>query len=221
MSNVELAVDVHGLSKSFGEKKVLKDINFTLKKGTTAVIKGSNGIGKTVFLSCLLGYQSVEQGEVMILGKSIKDRVFLRKNTGFISSDRHEFMDILTPNEYFRFIIDVYQLSVPQARITELAEQLLVTHELNHLIKELSFGTKKKIQLIGCLLYQPTVLVCDEIFEGLDADTVKYVQKSFQERKDLGLTTLFTTHIMHHADFVDEIFSLENGEIIPAMSITA
>ncbi|MBF7150675.1 ABC transporter ATP-binding protein [Bacillus sp. 8YEL33] len=209
-------ISVKNLIKSFDNKIVLDKLNFEMKKNSTVVIIGKNGAGKSVFLNCLLGFIHYNQGSILIDGQPVENRLHLRKITSLISSDHQEHLNLLTPNEYFSFLQDIYQIkSNNKEKIQNYSEDLYVTKELNTVFSSLSFGTKKKIQLIGSLLYSPKLLICDEIFEGLDTDSVKWVKNLFQQRKQENLSTLFTTHITEHiTDITEKNYILENGKLI-------
>ncbi|MES5949617.1 ATP-binding cassette domain-containing protein [Bacillus cereus group sp. MG6] len=209
-------ISVKNLIKSFDNKIVLDKLNFEMKKNSTVVIIGKNGAGKSVFLNCLLGFIHYNQGSILIDGQPVENRLHLRKITSLISSDHQEHLNLLTPNEYFSFLQDIYQIkSNSKEKIQNYSEDLYVTKELNTVFSSLSFGTKKKIQLIGSLLYSPKLLICDEIFEGLDTDSVKWVKNLFQQRKQENLSTLFTTHITEHiTDITEKNYILENGKLI-------
>ncbi|NSL70109.1 ATP-binding cassette domain-containing protein [Bacillus toyonensis] len=209
-------ISVKNLIKSFDNKIVLDKLNFEMKENSTVVIIGKNGAGKSVFLNCLLGFIHYNQGSILIDGQPVENRLHLRKITSLISSDHQEHLNLLTPNEYFSFLQDIYQLkSNNKDKIQNYSEDLYVTKELNTVFSSLSFGTKKKIQLIGSLLYSPKLLICDEIFEGLDTDSVKWVKNLFQQRKQENLSTLFTTHITEHiTDITEKNYILENGKLI-------
>ncbi|PEN39595.1 hypothetical protein CN543_04725 [Bacillus toyonensis] len=209
-------ISVKNLIKSFDNKIVLDKLNFEMKKNSTVVIIGKNGAGKSVFLNCLLGFIHYNQGSILIDEQPVENRLHLRKITSLISSDHQEHLNLLTPNEYFSFLQDIYQIkSNNKEKIQNYSEDLYVTKELNTVFSSLSFGTKKKIQLIGSLLYSPKLLICDEIFEGLDTDSVKWVKNLFQQRKQENLSTLFTTHITEHiTDITEKNYILENGKLI-------
>ncbi len=209
-------ISVKNLIKSFDNKIVLDKLNFEMEENSTVVIIGKNGAGKSVFLNCLLGFIHYNQGSILIDGQPVENRLHLRKITSLISSDHQEHLNLLTPNEYFSFLQDIYQLkSNNKNKIQNYSDDLYVTKELNTVFSSLSFGTKKKIQLIGSLLYSPKLLICDEIFEGLDTDSVKWVKNLFQQRKQENLSTLFTTHITEHiTDITEKNYILENGKLI-------
>lgn len=130
--------------------------------------------------------------------------------------DNQQHIEKVTPKEYFDLIISIYNLDekTKKEEYLSLAKELNVLDHLDVVFSTLSFGTKKKIQLIGSILYQPALLVCDEIFEGLDYEAVTWVKSYFQKRKDHGDTTLFTSHIMEHVyEISTSTYCLENGKL--------
>ncbi|PZD96739.1 hypothetical protein DNH61_05950 [Paenibacillus sambharensis] len=213
-----LLVSVQRLSKSYGKKLVLDAIDFEMPQASIYVLTGANGAGKSVFLQCLLHYETIDSGRIEIDGRPLSDRLYLRRNTSLISSDQQQFIDLLTPGEYFAFITDIYNIpSSATQRIRDWAEDLNVSKELDTLIANLSFGTKKKIQVLASMLIAPKLLVCDEIYEGLDTDAVAYMQRLFLQRKEQGLGTLLTTHIAGYGqDIAERTFRLANHQIHPA-----
>ncbi|WP_170971612.1 ABC transporter ATP-binding protein [Peribacillus simplex] len=209
-------IEVHHLNKSFGSKKVLDNLTLTIEHDSIVAIVGSNGIGKSVFLNCLLNFMDYDSGEINILNENHNNHNFLRTVTSFVSVDNQLHLEKVTGKEYFDLIISIYNLPEESvvAKYTSFAEELNVINQLDSTFSSLSFGTKKKIQLIGSILYNPKVLVCDEIFEGLDHEAVNWVKAYFLKRKANGEATLFTSHIMDHTwDISDYIYRLENGKL--------
>ncbi|AST00658.1 hypothetical protein B9L19_01985 [Geobacillus thermocatenulatus] len=216
MNNV-VPIYINSLSKSFGNKLVLNNLNLIVEKPSIISIVGNNGAGKSVFLHCMLNFMKYDSGEIRILNQNIDDRIFLRKNTAFVSSDHQDYLEKLTVEEYFELLIDIYQLPANQTIniYHQLSEELNITKELGTNFSELSFGTKKKVQLIGAILYDPKLLVCDEIFEGLDYQATEWVKNLFKKRKAENKTTLFTSHILQHTtEVADRLYRLEGGRLI-------
>ncbi|MYL73056.1 ATP-binding cassette domain-containing protein [Halobacillus litoralis] len=207
---------VNRLKKTFGSKIILDGLNLEINEPSIVAIIGNNGVGKSVFLSCLLNYLDSDHGSIQVLGHSVDDHLFLRTNTAFVSSDHQEHLYKITPREYFNLIISIYNLNqdASTTKYEKYMKDLELTKEMDSSFNALSFGTKKKVQLIGCLLFNPPILVCDEIFEGLDFEAVKWVKDTFIDRKRAGLVTLFTSHIIQHVeDASDEIYRLRDGKL--------
>lgn len=210
------SIDIHNLNKSFDKKNILDNLCLELKEGMTTAIVGSNGIGKSVFLNCLLNYMEYDSGEITLFGHSHNNHIYIRTVTAFVSVDHQGHLNKITPMEYFELVISIYDLPLNQTldQMNLLARELNILKELDSSFDSLSFGTKKKVQLIGSILYNPKLLVCDEIFEGLDYEAVTWVKDYFNQRKEDGLSTLFTSHINEYTEAVaDEIYRLKNGKL--------
>lgn len=210
------SIGIRNLNKSFDKKNILDNLSIELKEGMITAIVGNNGIGKSVFLNCLLNYMEYDSGEITFFGHSHDDHIYTRTVTAFVSVDHQGHLNKITPMEYFELVISVYGLPLNQTldQINLLTKELNVAKELESSFDSLSFGTKKKVQLIGSILYNPKLLVCDEIFEGLDYEAVTWVKNYFNERKEEGLSTLFTSHINEYTEAVaDEIYRLKNGKL--------
>ncbi|MED5049249.1 ABC transporter ATP-binding protein [Bacillus siamensis] len=210
-------IRVSNLSKLIDDRVLFDDVNLVVPDGTICCLMGGNGVGKSVFLDCLLGFQPINSGKIFINEIDVNDRVRIRKHTGIVSPDHQEALKLLRPTEYFEIIIEIYNLKNSEKKIDYLIDILSVTELIDTAFSNLSFGSKKKIQLIGTLLYNPQLLVCDEIFEGLDEESIEAVKEVFKERKKQGLSTLFTTHIKHEArDIMDYTLLLKNQKIVEA-----
>ncbi|WP_268626697.1 ATP-binding cassette domain-containing protein [Paenibacillus alvei] len=210
-------LEVSNLSKAFQKQSLFENVNLQIHSGEICALVGKNGMGKTIFLKCILGYEPFDDGEVTIAGHYLNNREQIRLHSAYIPSDGHDLCDLLTPLEYYRFIIAVYQLPEKETLLyaSELSVQLGIESHLERLMKELSFGTKKKALLLGALLYDPALLICDEIFEGLDQSSVEAVISLFQERARNNRSVLFTTHLQDLLEAVSTVvYRIENNQIM-------
>lgn len=209
-------LSVNSLSKSFGSKVIIYNANLNIANGEICALVGKNGTGKSVFLRCILGYEKIDSGSVLIDGRNIKNRRFIRTASAFIPSETYDFCNLLTPNEYFSFIIAVYNLPRKETehKILDLSERLGIKTYLNQIIKELSFGTKKKVTLVASLIYHPMLLVTDEIFEGLDQSTVDEVIHIFKGISQQNSSVLLTTHMNQLLEkTASSVYIIENANI--------
>lgn len=140
------SIEVHHLNKSFGSKKVLDNLNLTIERDSVVAIVGSNGIGKSVFLNCLLNFMDYDSGEINILNENHNNHNFLRTVTSFVSVDNQLHLEKVTGREFFELIISIYNLPEESvvAKYTSYAEELNVINQLDSTFSSLSFGTKKK-----------------------------------------------------------------------------
>jgi ABC-2 type transport system ATP-binding protein len=140
-------LQVDSLTKSIQNKLILYDVHLKIYRGEICTLIGNNGAGKSLFLNCILGYEPFESGTVLIDGYDIQNRHQLRKNTAFVPSEGYEFCELLTPNEFFSFLISIYSLPKNESleKIQVYARYLNIDTQLDELISNLSFGTKKKV----------------------------------------------------------------------------
>ncbi|HDR8272664.1 TPA: ATP-binding cassette domain-containing protein, partial [Bacillus cereus] len=108
MNNV---LEIQNLSKSINNKIIFENINLTIPYGSICCLIGANGTGKSVLIDCILGFQKINQGKIIIKSQNINNRNLLRLNTGIVSPDHQKHLELLTPKEYFDMIIDIYNLS--------------------------------------------------------------------------------------------------------------
>lgn len=208
---------VRDFTKKVKDTKIFESAQLYVESGQIVHLGGENGVGKTTFLRCVAGYESFEEGDVFILGYDLRKirRELLRELICFVPSDEFSFCDLLTPREYFLFVRNFFRKSYGQNEEKELVERLCLESYLDKQISRLSFGTKKKVVFLAALLAQPCLLVCDEIFEGLDSNSVEEIKKIILERKKTGGMTLFTTHIKEVAsNIIDRFYVIEKRKIL-------
>lgn len=211
------AFKIENLSKTIEDKLLFQNVNLTLSEGDICCLYGDNGAGKSVFIDCILGFQPIDEGEIYLNGIQIKDRSQLKRESGIVSIDHQSFLENLSPREYFNLTMDVYGIKNEEdlENLKNLVERFGVNEYIDTTFNDLSFGSKKKVQFIGNVIYNPTLLVCDEIFEGLDEKGVDEVKKVFKERSEESRITFYTTHISQESKGISnkEIY-LKNKQIL-------
>ncbi|AEP92225.1 ABC transporter ATP-binding protein [Bacillus subtilis] len=190
------------IQKSYGEKQVLKDISFEVKKGSIYALLGTNGVGKTTTLKIISGLLNPTSGCVMIDGKEMDS-----EREGQISADigfvpDHAFLyEYLTGVEYLRFTSEMFQ--VPTQRANDYIENMLETLKLskdgNQLIKSYSHGMKQKLSIAAALIHQPKILILDEPLTGIDLISGKTIRMLLREYVKKGNTVLLSTHLLELA----------------------
>ncbi|WP_081890595.1 ATP-binding cassette domain-containing protein [Paenibacillus tyrfis] len=219
MISSNIVLKANSLTKIIENKIILNQVSFEILNNEIFVLIGSNGVGKSVLIRCLLGLETISEGTVEINGSLNRDRLFLRRQTGLVASDHIDHLNLLTPSEYFEFIINIFQIPSNYAInfIDQTSRKLFVEPHLKTPIVNLSFGTRKKIQLLGVLLYQPKILFCDEIFEGLDSKSVTNILEIIKNYVQNNCSVFLTTHISSLAkEISDKYCVLENGCITNA-----
>lgn len=162
------ALEVRGLTRTFGARAALSDLDFDLPAGAFLSIFGPNGAGKTTLVKVLTGLTAPSKGEAKIMGLDvIKDAVELRDRIGLISHNPLLYPD-LTAEENLRFFAELYCLPDPETRIHELLEAVELDHRRLDLVRTFSRGMTQRLSIARSLLHRPDVLFLDEPYSGLD-----------------------------------------------------
>jgi ABC-2 type transport system ATP-binding protein len=183
----EVLLQIENLSKSFGRKHVLKDLNLKVKKGEILGIIGGSGQGKSVLMKTIIKFLKPSKGKITLNTKS--------KNISF-SMQHNAIYESLTVKQNWKFFAKLYGIKRKERK--EKIKQLLTDLELdeykNTLVRKLSGGTKKRVD-IGCgLLINPELIILDEPFTGLDQGLVKHLARYILHLKEKGTTVILISH---------------------------
>ncbi len=217
-------IRVSNLKKSFGEKDVLKDLNFEIKRGEVYALLGHNGAGKTTTLRILLGLLNKNDGEVSVFGKDpYKSQSDVLKMCGVLSEDNGLY-ESLTVYENLKFFASSYGCfdSTFEDRIDTLLKSFDMYDEKHSIIKNFSLGMKKKTAIIRTLFHNPSIVMMDEPTNGLDPVSVEVLSKLIYEYSQKNKTTFILT--THNLDVVSKICSgvviVKNGKNIFSTSLS-
>ncbi len=204
---------IRHLSKHFGKKQVLKDVDFAFESGKIYGLLGRNGAGKTTLFNCLNRDLKVDGGDFCIEEEG-KERSVTATDIGYVLSTP-TVPEFLTGREFLKFFLDINRDSVHADRsIDDYFEELSIEPEdRDKLLKDYSHGMKNKMQMLINIIARPNVLLLDEPLTSLDvvvAEEMKTLLRSLKK----GRVTIFSTHIMDLAlDLCDEIVLLNHGEL--------
>jgi len=192
------------IGKSFGRKKVLKDISFQLEAGSITGIVGENGSGKSVLMEIIVGMRNADKGTVNING-----------GIGYCPQKAVLFPQ-LTVQEHFIYFSVAYGIRKEQSkrRCEELLNRFNYKKYQHEKIINLSGGTQQKLNLSISLLHEPDLLILDEPYNGFDWDTYQRFWHYTNHLKTLGCAILIVTHLLSEKERLDNIYELENGVLI-------
>lgn len=208
-------IEVKDISKSFGEKVVLDKISFMVEDEILGLL-GPNGSGKSTLMKIIAGILTPDSGDVLVNGVSVvEDPIKAKEIVGFVP-ETPILYESLTAFELFSFIGSVRKID--SLRLRERVEKLadaLDFRAMDELFANLSLGNKQKVSIIAAMLHNPSVLILDEAFNGLDVAAAKVLRDLiFQFRED-GREVLLSTHILPIAERIcDRILIIQNGKII-------
>ncbi len=220
---MEPIITVRHLSKKYGDKVVLKDINLDIYPGQIIGYIGPNGAGKSTTVKILTGIIQDYSGEVMVMGKSLRENIMeVKSKVGYIP-ELADIYDLLTPAEYLAFIGKLYHLAdnVVEERSRRMLTSFGLMENINQRMDSFSKGMKQKVLITSGLLHNPSIVILDEPLSGLDANAVILVKELLQALKQEGKTIFYCSHMMDVVEKVsDRIVLIDQGAIIADGTIT-
>lgn len=210
-------LNIEHLTKNYGEKKAVDDLNLHILPGEIYGFIGHNGAGKTTTLKSVVGILQFDAGEIMIDGKSIKDDPLACKQEIAYIPDNPDLYDFMTGIKYLNFIADIFGVSADdrQARIRDYAERFELTADLAQPIAAYSHGMKQKLAIIAAWLHNPKLIIMDEPFVGLDPKASHLLKGMMREVCDAGGAIFFSTHVLEVAEkLCDKVAIIKNGRLI-------
>ena len=208
------AIDVAGLSKSFGGKRVVDDFAIQLGEGRICGFLGPNGSGKTTTLRMLCGLLTPDAGQGTCLGYDIRRQSEeIKRRTGYMTQ-RFSLYEDLTIEENLAFIARVYGLDRRRERVAAALEALGLAGRRRQLAGSLSGGWKQRLALAGATLHEPRLLLLDEPTAGVDPRARRSFWDEIHQLSARGLTVLVSTHYMDEAERCHEIVYIAYGQVM-------
>jgi len=213
----ETVIEVKGLSHSFGDVVAVDSVSFTVKKGEIFSFLGPNGAGKSTTINVLTTLLPIQKGEVRIAGHDVKtDPADVRRSIGIVFQEETLDRD-LTVREILEFHGRLYSMPRDErrSRIDEMIRLVELEKKRDVLIKHLSGGMKRRLEIARGLMTRPQVLYLDEPTLGLDPQSRLRVWDYIRQVNREGTTIFLTTHYMDEADSLsDRISIIDHGKII-------
>ena len=209
-----LAIDVHGLNKSFGDKHVVNDVTIQVEEGRICGFLGPNGSGKTTTLRMLCGLLTPDSGSGQALGFDIlKEADQIKRRTGYMTQ-RFSLYEDLTIAENLEFAARVHELDRRRERVDTALTRLGLEARRGQLAGTLSGGWKQRLALAAATLHEPKLLLLDEPTAGVDPKARRTFWDEIHALSAEGLTVLVSTHYMDEAERCHEIAYISYGRLI-------
>lgn len=203
-------IQFKNLYKKYGKLTVLNNLDLEIKQGGIFAILGPNGSGKTTLIKCLLGMVIPNSGSIKLNNTSVLREWNYRNNLNYLPQIAN-FPPNLTVLELINM---VRNLRPKESHTTELIEKFDLRQFLHKKLRNLSGGTKQKVNLVLTFMFDSDLIILDEPTTGLDPISLIQLKKIIQQEKEKGKTILITTHIMNFVNEVaDEIVFLLDGKI--------
>ena len=200
-------LDVRGLTKVYGEKTVVDDVSFEVRRGEMFGFLGPNGSGKTTTIRMCLGIIRANSGSVRLLGSP--PGLGILKRVGYLPEERGLTRKVKVVH-ILRFLGRLKGMSADGAegRALEMLERVGLHEHANKPVEGLSRGMTQLVQFVGAILHDPELIILDEPFAGLDPLNVNLMKEMLSERQRAGATIMFSTHIMSDVEELCERVAL-------------
>ena len=214
MNANDIVIDVHGLTKKFGGRAVVRNLSMQVKRGTIYGFLGPNGSGKTTTIRMLCGLLTPDEGTGTCLGYDIRTETEkIKRHVGYMTQRFSLYQD-LSVKENLEFIARVYGIDHPVAAARSAIERLGLTGRETQIAGELSGGWKQRLALGACTLPSPQLLLLDEPTAGVDPKARREFWNEIHALAADGLTVLVSTHYMDEAERCHEIAYIAYGELL-------
>ena len=206
-------ITVEKITKRFGNKTALNQIQFNVDKGEIFGFLGPSGAGKTTLINILTGQLKADQGTTQLLGKDTKDLTPEDLARIGLVGDSSGYYEKLSLEKNLIVYAKIYGL--PNSRVDEVLEQVGLLESKKTIAEKLSTGMRQRMFLARALLNRPELLFLDEPTSGLDPMTSKKIHRLLEELKAAGTTIFLTTHDMVEAtEMCNRISLLNQGDLV-------
>ena len=210
----DILIDVHGLTKRFGERVVVDHFDMQVPRGRIYGFLGPNGSGKTTTIRMLCGLLTPDDGNGTCLGYDLrKEGHLIKRQVGYMTQ-KFGLYDDLSIEENLDFIARVYEVPGRKEKVDATLAQLGLSSRRKQLTGTLSGGWKQRLALAACLLHDPKLLLLDEPTAGVDPKARRDFWDQLHDLAAAGLTVLVSTHYMDEAERCHELAYISYGKLL-------
>ncbi len=208
------AIDVHGLTKRYGERTVVDGLTMQVARGEIFGFLGPNGSGKTTSIRMMCGLLTPDGGEGHTLGLDVvRQSGEIKKRVGYMTQ-RFGLYEDLSIQENLDFVARVYGVASRAARVREGLERLGLQARAGQLAGRLSGGWKQRLALAACMLHDPELLLLDEPTAGVDPGARRDFWNHIHKLAAEGITVLVSTHYMDEAERCHRLAYIAYGKLL-------
>lgn len=214
-----MALSIENISKRFGDNLAVNDLNINIPEGEIFGLLGGNGAGKTTTFRMILGLLTPTTGTVTYQDRKINYK--MTDNIGYLPEERglHPKLKVREQIQYLGKLKGMTGKEVDQ-QLDYWLEKFEVPENKDKKIEKLSKGNQQKIQVIAAIIHNPSLIILDEPFSGLDPINVEILKRSVIELKNNGATIIFSTHRMEHVEeLCENVCILNKGRSVVAGNI--
>jgi len=210
-------LEIQGLTKRYGERVALQSLGFSLASGCFVALLGPNGAGKSTLFQIATGLFAADAGDVRVDGMSMRTEArHALARIGVVFQQQSLDLDLSVARN-LQFQADLHGLprALAAERIRDEAARLGLSADLGRAVRELSGGTRRKVELARALLHRPPLLLMDEATVGLDPQSRRdLIDALHAEVAQRGVTVLWATHLVAEAEGADRVLVLHQGQLL-------
>lgn len=211
-------IEIQNLKKKFQKFTALNEVNLSFQNGHSIALIGPNGCGKTTMIKCILGLNVVEDGDILVDGKSVKEDYIYRENIGYMPQIGR-YPENMTIEETIKMIKDTRK-NTGDNLDTELLEAFELENIYDKKMRTLSGGTTQKVSAVLAFLFNPKVIILDEPTAGLDPLATEILKNKIIKEKNKGKLILITSHLLSELDdIITEIVFMNEGKVVVHQSV--
>lgn len=215
-------LEVDGFRKTYGDKVAVRDLSLAVEPGDIYGFVGHNGAGKTTLIRSIVGAQTFDGGTIRVCGVDVAaDPVAAKRRLAYVP-DNPDVYEFMTGVRYLAYMGDVFGIPAEARarRVAELAERLEIAGDLGEPVSSYSHGMRQKLVIIGALVHDPSLLVLDEPFVGLDPVASHEVRAMLRELTERGGAVFFSSHVLEVVErLCDKVAVIRSGEVLRAGTV--
>ncbi|MEJ1963245.1 MAG: ATP-binding cassette domain-containing protein [Gammaproteobacteria bacterium] len=208
---MEAALEVSGVTKTFGQTRAVDDLDLLVPRGATYGVIGPSGAGKTTAIRMIMSILFPDRGTLRVLGN--KSALDAKDRIGYLPEERGVYRRMRV-NAFLAYLAGLKGVSSAEgaARAGALLERLGLADAAKKKCEDLSKGMLQRVQFVGAVINKPDLLILDEPFSGLDPMSVRVLRDVIADEQKRGATILFSTHVMANAEeLCEQIVMIHKG----------
>jgi len=208
----DTAIRLRAVSKDFGTKKAVRELDLDVPAGSVCGYLGPNGAGKTTTIRMIMSIIYPDAGEVEVLGR--KSAIESKDRIGYLPEERGVYRKMKV-GEFLTYLgtLKGVESRTLKTRIGEWLEKVELPGVEKKKCEELSKGMQQKVQFLAAIIHDPELIILDEPFSGLDPANARLLKTLVSEMRDAGKTIIFSTHVLSAAEAIcDRVFMINQGQ---------
>lgn len=213
-------LEVRNLSKTYGDKKVVQQLQFHINEGEIIGFIGPNGAGKSTTIKMIIDVETMEDGEILFLGRSTKEELTLfKRSIGVVPQEIALYEDI-SAYDNVKFFCSLYGYSGKELkkRVQEALEFVGLWERCRELPSKYSGGMKRRLNIACSIAHSPKLLIMDEPTVGIDPQSRNHIMESIKELNRRGTAVIYVSHYMEEIETLcNRILIMDHGNVIEDM----